>query len=167
MPITYQEYMAADKCDPETGHYCGWLAAKHHNDFYAQFVSEAHKRAILEFIGRDAIVASRDPHFNDIPLAKWDRLPRILNAEKVKALGGNLSISTFTCVYKQAARHLQKEIAPEVKTFRASREYARLGDDPRHIIHDFAKGANEAEAMENLKRFNRGQGNFQLYGESE
>lgn len=58
MAITYKEYMDANKCDPETGHYCGWLGAAHHNAFYAQFVSDAHKRAILDHSARSILEAA-------------------------------------------------------------------------------------------------------------
>ena len=154
MTFTYKEMMDAPKLD-ESGRHCNWLSHEVHAKYYGQFVSESHIRAILSHIGAERLAASRDEHLNDIPLALWDRLPRIMDAAKIKELGGNLSLSTYTCVYKQAARRWLAANHPEIKRYRAYYEYRREPGEKRHRIGGYAIGLNEADALENFKARNK------------
>jgi hypothetical protein len=43
-------------------------------EYYEQFITPAVTHLVLWGIGRQAILASTDEHFNDIPLNKWDLL---------------------------------------------------------------------------------------------
>lgn len=45
-----------------------------HQAYYGQFATESVVRMVEMFIGKDAVINSTDPSFNDIPLAKWDAL---------------------------------------------------------------------------------------------
>lgn len=80
-----------------------------HRRYYAQFVNAATRRTVEMFIGRDTILASTDPHLNDIRLDRWDalrdNLPRALRAADVGQAGW--SLSDTVCVAKEAARQIQ------------------------------------------------------------
>jgi len=89
-----------------------------HADYYRQFVTSSIIRMVETQIGIDAIVKSKDEHFNDIPLAKWDSIhvvhggrgmySSIANGDKIKAAGDGNSVSTGTCILKQAARMIKE-----------------------------------------------------------
>ncbi len=88
-----------------------------HREYYGQFVDEEIKRRVLLFIGREAIIASTDPHFNDIPLRKWDNLAGFYSAwsEGWKAEKGEdgrrrvgVSLANCVCIYKEAARQIKE-----------------------------------------------------------
>lgn len=164
-PYTYAEMMAEPCLDLETGHYCGWLGMERHEKFYGQFVSQRIMDMVVSYIGAETLAASRDPHFNDIPLKKWDDLPRVLNEKHVRELGGNMSLSTFTCVHKQAARLWIAKHHPEIKRFKASYEYKQFPGDPRHQIHTYAIGLDADCALMNLRAQNQQQILHQLHGE--
>lgn len=107
-------YMAADHSTPTK-------ARNAHRTYYAQFV-DSHVLAFVERqIGRAAILASTDEHFNDIPLARWDRLEphmRELCLSKLGDVNGAVSIdehgarriawslSDAVCIAKEAARQI-------------------------------------------------------------
>lgn len=164
-PYTYAEMMAESCTNPETGHYSAWLGMERHERYYSQFVSQRIIEMVVSHIGAETLAASRDPHLNDIPLEKWDRLPRMLNEKHVRELGGNMSLSTFTCVHKQAARIWIKKNHPEIRRFKATYEYPKMAGDPRHIIENYALGLDEADALANFKRLNQHQINRELHGE--
>lgn len=162
MVYTYKEMMDESCISPETGNYSPWLGAERHERYYSQFVSERITEMVVSHIGAETLAASRDPHFNDIPLKKWDRLPRMLNEKLVRELGGNMSLSTFTCVHKQAARLWIARNHPEIKRFKANREYRAMAGDPRHIIEDYAIGLDKVDSLANFEKLNNGQINLQI-----
>lgn len=164
-PFTYSEMMAEPCLDLETGNYSPWLGFERHERYYRQFVSQRIIEMVVSHIGAETLAASRCPHFNDIPLEKWDRLPRMLDGKHVRELGGNMSLSTFTCVHKQAARLWVAKNHPEIKRFKACYEYPKMPGDPRHIIESYALGLDEASAMINFRALNKHQINHQLHGE--
>jgi hypothetical protein len=47
-----------------------------HRAYYAQFVTDEIRQRLLRHIGREEIISSTDPHFNDIALRRWDALTR-------------------------------------------------------------------------------------------
>lgn len=94
-----------------------YLAGKcSHDEFYAQYVTPLVRKVVLSGIGRDKIATSRDEHFNDIPLARWDRL-----AESVRSSVARMNVKTgaypkpaaslsdCVCTLKAAARIIAAE----------------------------------------------------------
>lgn len=86
-----------------------------HDEYYAQFVTKSTCWLICNGIGKQAIINSTDPHFNDIPLAQWDRLANLimdglaaLAKSNASTHGGkpSLSLSDKVCLLKAAARHI-------------------------------------------------------------
>lgn len=96
-----------------------------HQEYYAQFVSDRVKRDILQVIGAKALLASTDPHLNDIPMALWSNLQSSVESTRKLAESnastsggkGGISSSDLTCVLKEAARQLIQELnnQPKVK----------------------------------------------------
>lgn len=90
-----------------------------HRTYWSQFVTEGVKELVLQCIPKEELMASVDPHFNDIPLEKWDRMhawvPQYVkeaiaesNATMYDAPGtpGGYSLSDMTCLLKEAARQI-------------------------------------------------------------
>lgn len=80
-----------------------------HSQYYGQFVTSAVKHAVIFSIGKEAIVKSNDPHFNDIPLRKWHLLSFPVNSQKLKEAGDYLTLAGKVCIAKQAARQIKEE----------------------------------------------------------
>ncbi len=99
--ITYSEYSAN--------------ANDLHEGFYGQFVSEEIKRLVKSRIGIKNILSSTDKNLNDIPLAKWDEISKLVQncaIDELKKAGfKGTSLSTGVCIAKAAARQLIKEEA--------------------------------------------------------
>jgi hypothetical protein len=80
-----------------------------HRKFYGQFVDEATVRAVVQAIGAEEIMASEDPHFNDIPLKRWDDVsPWIPRAINFKDVGDYPTQAGLVCVAKEAARQYKE-----------------------------------------------------------
>lgn len=91
-----------------------------HRRYYAQFVNESTVSAVSRHIGLDRLLASTDPHFNDIPLREWDSLcgftvvgsrvmrfgpPAFPYGHYWKEVGDSgPALSDFGCIAKEAAR---------------------------------------------------------------
>jgi|SRR5699024_9114015 len=45
-----------------------------HNEYWGQFITQPLIEMVGDIIGIERILASEDPHLNDIPLREWDRL---------------------------------------------------------------------------------------------
>ena len=69
-----------------------------HHAYYSQFVTPRVVALVERNIGTDAIVASTDPHFNDIPLHKWDALESQLPSKRSIALAGMFTQNHATAV---------------------------------------------------------------------
>lgn len=82
-----------------------------HRQYYAQFVSDATKETVIRTFTIARLSASKDEHFNDIPLHKWDMAPLIGNgiSAKLKAGGDWLSMATKVCILKEAARQIVED----------------------------------------------------------
>lgn len=82
-----------------------------HRAYYAQFINQLIVDLVLRHLGRERIVTSQDPHFNDIPLKRWDmmvpNLPFGIN-RKLAQYGDNLSLSTGVCILKEAAQQIRE-----------------------------------------------------------
>lgn len=91
---TRQDYMA-NRCS--------------HREYYAQFVTEGLRDVVQSMIGIDRIKASTDQSFNDIPLAKWDRIPMPLGtSEKLKKCDDYLTKCGIVCIAKEAAQQIKE-----------------------------------------------------------
>lgn len=82
-----------------------------HRDYYAQFVTEYILRMVRDVIGMDTLKASRDEHFNDIQLHRWDHLSEALKGSLAIAneYGDGkkyYSLGNGVCILKEAARQL-------------------------------------------------------------
>lgn len=79
-----------------------------HHAYYSQFVTDSVKSVLLNRIPLEKLNASRDPHFNDIPLKEWDTIKLPHSAEKLLLQAGHagISLSDSVCVFKAAAKIL-------------------------------------------------------------
>ena len=79
-----------------------------HLEYYGQF-AESIEQAVVNTIGRERILASTDPHMNDIPLQRWDSLQGIVMNLAGRAIGEangisfSASLSDCVCAAKAAA----------------------------------------------------------------
>jgi hypothetical protein len=73
--------------------------------YYSQFVTPGTISRVVNAIGADVIRASKDPHFNDIPLALWDRLvPGLPGSGGFSKAGDYYTAAGGVCLAKEAAR---------------------------------------------------------------
>lgn len=77
--------------------------------YYSQFVTPYVTEVVRTYIGEDIIRASKDVHFNDIPIKLWDKLVPLVRhgiASKNEKLNGTRAVSECECVctLKTAAR---------------------------------------------------------------
>ena len=81
-----------------------------HREYYAQFVNESVKNAVLRFIGKELIMNSKDEHFNDIPLKKWDDISTqdFDLAITFTKVGDGFSLAGKVCVLKEAAKQIKE-----------------------------------------------------------
>ena len=96
-----------------------------HEQYFTQFVTPKIKAAVRSYFGVARLLASTDPHLNDIALSKWDMFcgynqfrnelrPNLCFASIIPLLkqangDGGCSPSDFTCIAKQAAREIIRE----------------------------------------------------------
>lgn len=86
-----------------------------HAEYYGQFDSPEVRRAILNVIPMSDLMASTDPHLNDIRLSRWDaiRLPKETRCMLSVANGHETSIiyshSDVTCLAKAVAKRIIAE----------------------------------------------------------
>lgn len=80
-----------------------------HRRYFGQFVTEDVKDIVGRRIGERLLLASTDPHFNDIPLAAWDEATMFLTRETRDAFrraGDVYSLGGGVCLLKEAARQI-------------------------------------------------------------
>ena len=93
--MTRKEYISASREEAHAAH----------RRYYGQFVNQRTINAVVRAIGSDRLLASTDPHFNDIPLAQWDRLVGSLPlAASLRDAGDYLTLGGGVCIAKEAAR---------------------------------------------------------------
>jgi hypothetical protein len=102
--MTRQEYL--------DNYHGGDEGAQLHRRYYAQFVTDATRDLVKRFIGEEAVKASKDPHFNDIALKRWDTLVGCIpGVEKaLRAHGDFLSLGTGVCILKEAAQQIREAV---------------------------------------------------------
>ena len=104
---TRAEYMRDSQTDGTTAH----------RRYFGQFVTEGTKHRVLSYIGLERLIASTNPHFNDIPLAEWDRLtPQLPGSGGFAKAGDYYTLANGVCLAKEAARQIvearkQNEVA--------------------------------------------------------
>jgi len=78
--------------------------------YFLQFAGNGYRSALAGMFGPEELLASTDPHFNDIALARWDDAARKLYSridhDRVTAAGEIYSLSTGVCTAKAMAREL-------------------------------------------------------------
>ena len=83
-----------------------------HNRYYRQFVDPLMLATVELFIGKEKILKSECPHFNDIPLEHWDRCGSIIHSQefnkRVQEAQDFVSMSTLVCVAKECARMIKE-----------------------------------------------------------
>ena len=96
--MTRNEYIkAASNANRDT-------AAALHRQYYAQLVNKPTIACVVRMIGADDLLASTDPHFNDIRLDRWYRVgPMVPVAINFPALGDYATKAGLVCVAKEAA----------------------------------------------------------------
>lgn len=83
-----------------------------HREYYAQFVTPDRKAAVERVIGKERLLTSTDPHFNDIPMHIWDSVHQNYQVKGLATLwtaDGENSIRTGACIAKEAARQIVDE----------------------------------------------------------
>lgn len=149
-----KEYMDADKITE--GHYDGSKGADIHRIYFEQFASKGTIQIVLQCIGSERLLASRDSHLNDIPLQLWDNLPMTAHiAAKAKEFGDNTSLSTKVCVYKAAARKWLRENGG-LPLWRCRYQYPEINHADAHWIYGYCVGADPVDALENCRKQNSG-----------
>lgn len=90
--MTHEEYLELSRTGDS-------IEAFH--QYYSQFVTPYVTEVVRTYIGEDIIRASKDVHFNDLPLKLWDELiPCVRHdiASKNEKLNGMRAVSVCECV---------------------------------------------------------------------
>lgn len=101
-PMTRKEYIEAPYTNDAD-------ATARHRAYYGQFVTPGVRAMVLRAIGEAALLASKDPHFNDIPLKWRDALMPVWPfklAKAVRAQGDYPTLAGAVCIAKEAARQI-------------------------------------------------------------
>jgi len=107
-----------------------------HQEYYFQFGKHLIDY-VQSIIGKDRIINSTDPHFNDIPLKLWDDMEdsiRMMVGRKIgEANGtGGLSLSDTVCAAKSAAKHIRVSAKGE-------KHEQKLLDDDLQKIRNYSR----------------------------
>ena len=77
-----------------------------HREYFAQFVTDGTRTAVLNSIGLSALKGSTDLHLNDIPLQRWDNTSFYIQSGSMEKAGDWLSPAGKVCILKEAARQI-------------------------------------------------------------
>lgn len=79
-----------------------------HREYYGQFVNDTIKARLLNYISKNQLLESKDPHFNDIPLWMWDRIDNnyLGLTQAMRIAGDYITKAGFVCIFKEAARQI-------------------------------------------------------------
>ena len=79
--------------------------------YYGQFVTPRTISRVVNSIGEKALLASTDPHMNDIPLGRWDLLvPGLPGSAGFAKAGDYYTVSNGVCLAKEAARQYVESV---------------------------------------------------------
>lgn len=86
-----------------------------HRRYFGQFVTPATIQTVIRSLGHDRLMASSDPHLNDIPLSWWDRMtPALPGSAGFKKAGDYYTLANGVCLAKEAARqYIEKQKAAQ------------------------------------------------------
>ncbi len=80
-----------------------------YRQYYGQFVNDYTIHMVKTMIGANRILASTDPHFNDIPYQWWDHVPiGSRPAELMMQCGDHISKTAKICICKEAAQQIRE-----------------------------------------------------------
>jgi hypothetical protein len=82
-----------------------------HRQYYGQFVTQQVLSTVMARIGSSVIVKSKDPHFNNIPLSRWDAIFPLCPSDISKAMracGDYPTQAGLVCIAKEAAKQIQE-----------------------------------------------------------
>lgn len=82
-----------------------------HRAYYGQMVDANIRSCVIQCIGEARIIASPDPHLNDIDLREWDNCAsrcRGFIAKQLTAHGDVYSLGGAVAVLKEAARQIKE-----------------------------------------------------------
>ena len=81
-----------------------------HDEYFLQFANPIIRRILSNSITVEQLRESKDPHFNDIPLDRWDSIAKYItpyiNNERLKEAREFNSLSTRDCILKALAKDL-------------------------------------------------------------
>ena len=100
--ITRSDYLKPGQSDKKAAH----------RNYYAQFVCGEHFSRLGQL--KERIMASKDEHFNDIPLAIWDQLSIPIPAKSARLLkecGDYPTLCGAVCILKEAANQIRDKIS--------------------------------------------------------
>lgn len=81
-----------------------------HREYWGQFVNSHTKNLVRTHIGFSKIMQSDDPHFNDIPLEKWDAITLGHYSRAIlRKVDGCVSIANQVCTLKESARQIVEQ----------------------------------------------------------
>lgn len=115
-----------------------------HREYFGQFVTPALTSYVVAQIGGDRLLASTDPHLNDIPLQEWDDMQmavrNMIGTPMAKIGITGISLSDCVCAAKEAA-HQWIEAAklppnPESETTKSL--YERMVEAGVKIDHHYS-----------------------------
>lgn len=83
-----------------------------HREYYSQFVNQIVRDKVAQKFSK-SLKESNDPHFNDIPLQRWDYVfalvpPFIKDA--MKEAGDYPTAAGLVCIAKEAARQIKESM---------------------------------------------------------
>lgn len=84
-----------------------------HHQYYEQFLNDNIVGFVRSAFPEGVLKGSKDPHFNDIDLYRWDRLAPVVISlcapgifKKITG-SGNCSLSDTVCIAKTAAKRIR------------------------------------------------------------
>lgn len=81
-----------------------------HRQYYAQFVTKEAKAEVLNIIGINKILKSKDESFNDIPLYKWDSIILPYKSKELLQKAGDFySLAGQVCILKEIAKQIKEK----------------------------------------------------------
>lgn len=101
---TRQQYMQ-DSTLPDLSPESKAKAMLAHRRYFGQFVTAETISRVVKAIGKERLMASTDPHMNDIPLHLWYRLvPALPGSGRFNEAGDYYTLAAGVCLAKEAAR---------------------------------------------------------------